>query len=62
MNPNRPTVSGNYNVNISKEDLIEVCIKKCIIRLVKERHPELYKEAKAIVEDCFSGDDKRDVA
>ena len=62
MNPNRPTISGNYTVNTSIEDLIEVYVRKCVIRLVKERHPELYKEARAIVEDCFTGEDKRDVA
>jgi hypothetical protein len=44
LNPNDKC--GKYTVNYNIDDLIEVYTNKLVLKLVKERYPELYKEAR----------------
>ena len=44
---------GKYSVNYAKETLIEIDIKRYVIKLVKERYPELYKEAREAIEALY---------
>jgi len=54
FNPNRPEVKGNYSVNIDDDTSIEIDVKRYLVRLIKERHPDLYKEAKVTVENLYN--------
>lgn len=46
---------GKYTINYNTDDLVEIYTKQLVLKLVKEKHPELYKDArkqiKALLKD-----------
>ena len=51
-NPNKGC--GNYTVNISKEDLIDIYVRKWVLRWCKKYHPEAFKEAEKFIKDLMN--------
>jgi len=51
-NPNIPPC-GKYSVNISKEDLIDIYVRKWVLKWCKEYHPEAFKEAEKFIRDLM---------
>jgi len=52
-NPNEEC--GNYRVNFSKSDLINIYVKEWVFKWCKEYHPEAFVEAEKFVKkslDC----------
>tara|TARA_Y100000588_G_scaffold131165_1_gene143741 strand:- start:1027 stop:1212 length:186 start_codon:yes stop_codon:yes gene_type:complete len=47
-NPNIPPC-GNYTVNISEEDLIQVYVRKWVLKWCEEYHPEAFDEAEKFI-------------
>ena len=43
-NPNMPPC-GKYALNINKEDLVNICIKKWVLEWCEKHHPEVFIEA-----------------
>ena len=37
---------GKYTINYNTKDLVEIYTKRLVLKLAKERYPELYKEAR----------------
>jgi hypothetical protein len=50
---------GKYTINYNTKDLVEIYTKQLVLKLVKEKHPELYKDAreqiKALLKDSKRG-------
>ena len=46
---------GKYTINYNTDDLVEIYTKQLVLKLVKEKYPELYKDArkqiKALLKD-----------
>jgi len=48
----------NYTVNIEKEDLINIYVRKWVLRWCKEYHPEAFVEAEEFIKKML--DDEGD--
>ena len=57
MVPSNPNDKcGNYTINYNTEDLVEIYTKQLVLKLVKERYPELYKEAQKQIKTLLKDD------
>jgi len=37
---------GEYTINYNTDDLVEIYTNQLVLKLVKDKHPELYKDAR----------------
>ena len=51
-NPNTPPC-GKYNVNIDRETLINICIKKWVLEWCGKYHPEAFEEAEKFIREIL---------
>mgnify|MGYP003628439657 FL=1 len=50
MEPSNPNDKcGNYTINYNTDDLVEMYTNKLVLKLVKEKYPELYKKARKTI-------------
>lgn len=52
-NPNTP-FCGNYTVNIDKEDLINIYVRKWVLKWCKEYHPEAFEKADKFIRGIYN--------
>lgn len=45
---------GKYRINIEKEDLINLYVRKWVLRWCKENRPEVFKDGRKFVEDLLN--------
>lgn len=50
-NPNKDC--GNYTVNISEEDLIDMYVRKWVLKWCEKYHPEAFEEGKKFIKQLI---------
>tara|TARA_R110001583_G_scaffold44409_3_gene140824 strand:+ start:164 stop:349 length:186 start_codon:yes stop_codon:yes gene_type:complete len=51
-NPN--SNCNNYSVNINAEDLINIYVKKWVLKWCKEYHPQAFEEAEKFIRNLYN--------
>jgi len=54
-NPNVPPC-GNYTVNIGKEALIDIYVRKWVLKWCEKYHPEAFEEAEKFIKEALEED------
>ena len=47
-NPNKP-FCGEYSINIQEEDLVNIYVRKWVLKWCKKYHPEAFEEANQFI-------------
>lgn len=57
--PNPNSGCGDYKINFSKSDLINIYVKEWVVEWCKKYHPEAFMEAEKFVKDTLDCSKKK---